>query len=302
MNRAFPPASIVVGVDGSKAAVRAAIWAVDEAVSRDIPLRLVHVITLDADADVHPGGLDRAYARAEHVAHEAWKMVEATGKPVKIEMEILRGEPASMLARASRSAAMVCIGWTGRSRSAELGSTASALSRSAHCPVAVIRVRARASVDGRWIIARVDESLNPDAVLQQALAEARLRGAPLLALTTRSDDDDGADTEHAIRLRLDRHLAQRSGDATEVSVCSLQIGHGLLAYLANNVGMAQLVVVGADDPSVVMELTGPHADAVLHPTTCSVMCVRGQTSSRLKRSPESFWDQGNSPSSEETCP
>jgi nucleotide-binding universal stress UspA family protein len=39
MNRSFPPTSIVVGVDDSKASVRAAIWAIDEAISRDIPLR-----------------------------------------------------------------------------------------------------------------------------------------------------------------------------------------------------------------------------------------------------------------------
>ncbi len=36
--------TVVVGVDGSKAAINAAQWAVDEAVHRDIPLRLVHVI------------------------------------------------------------------------------------------------------------------------------------------------------------------------------------------------------------------------------------------------------------------
>jgi nucleotide-binding universal stress UspA family protein len=302
MNRAFPPVSIVVGVDGSKAAVRAAVWAVDEAISRDIPLRLVHVITPDANAYVHLGDLDRDWARAEHVAHVAWKAVEATGEPVKIEMEILRGDPASMLARASRSAAMVCVGWTGRSRSAELGSIASSLSRSAHCPVAVIRARARASLDGRWIIARVDESPCSDAVLLQATKEARLRRAPLLALTTGSDHDAGASSADAIRLRLDRHLAERSLDATEVSLCSLPIGHGVLEYLANNVGLAQLVVVGADDPRVVTELTGPHADAVLHHTGCSVMCVRGRHSSESRHSAGSSQHQHNSTSSEEACP
>ena len=34
---------VVVGVDGSKAAINAALWAIDEAVSRDVPLRLIHV-------------------------------------------------------------------------------------------------------------------------------------------------------------------------------------------------------------------------------------------------------------------
>ncbi len=37
-------APIVVGVDGSDAAINAALWAIDEAISRDVPLRIVHVI------------------------------------------------------------------------------------------------------------------------------------------------------------------------------------------------------------------------------------------------------------------
>ena len=39
-----PPAAVVVGIDGSQAAVRAALWAIDEAVDRDIPLRLIYAI------------------------------------------------------------------------------------------------------------------------------------------------------------------------------------------------------------------------------------------------------------------
>ncbi|OBK35969.1 hypothetical protein A5658_07340 [Mycobacterium sp. 1245111.1] len=40
----IPHPAVVVGIDGSQAALRAAEWAVDEAVSREIPLRLVHTI------------------------------------------------------------------------------------------------------------------------------------------------------------------------------------------------------------------------------------------------------------------
>ncbi len=36
--------SVVVGIDGSQAAVNAAKWAVDGAISRRIPLRLIHVV------------------------------------------------------------------------------------------------------------------------------------------------------------------------------------------------------------------------------------------------------------------
>jgi nucleotide-binding universal stress UspA family protein len=43
------PLPIVVGVDGSQAAIQAAEWAIDEAVSREVPLRLVAVIRQQAE-------------------------------------------------------------------------------------------------------------------------------------------------------------------------------------------------------------------------------------------------------------
>lgn len=44
MSNSHPAPAVVVGVDGSNAATHAALWAIDEAVSRDIPMRLVYVI------------------------------------------------------------------------------------------------------------------------------------------------------------------------------------------------------------------------------------------------------------------
>jgi len=43
-----PQLPIVVGIDGSQAAIQAAEWAVEEAVSREVPLRLVEVISQQA--------------------------------------------------------------------------------------------------------------------------------------------------------------------------------------------------------------------------------------------------------------
>jgi nucleotide-binding universal stress UspA family protein len=281
MNRAFSPASIIVGIDGSKAADHAAVWAIDEAVSRDIPLRLVHVIDDHADAKLHSHDLDADYAEAEHITNRTWSAVEATGMPVKLEMEILRGAPAPMLVQASRSAAMVCVGWRSHNGSSRrnLGSTAAELSRSAHCPVAVIQLHAPAPVDGRWIIARVDDTPSSDAVLRQAKMEARLRKAPLLALTTgREQDHADTDAAHAVGTRLEHHRAGRPADACEVSICWLPVGHGVLDYLAKNANLVQLAVVGADDPGLVVELTAPDAESVLHHTNCSVLSVRGHIS------------------------
>ncbi|MDT5344341.1 MAG: hypothetical protein QOE52_3525, partial [Mycobacterium sp.] len=46
MNGAESPGPVVVGVDGSDAAVGAAVWAVKEAIRQDVPLRLVSVIEI----------------------------------------------------------------------------------------------------------------------------------------------------------------------------------------------------------------------------------------------------------------
>lgn len=40
-------AAVVVGVDGSQASSNAVRWAIDEAISRDVPLRIVHVTDVE---------------------------------------------------------------------------------------------------------------------------------------------------------------------------------------------------------------------------------------------------------------
>lgn len=45
-----PSALMVVGIDGSQSAIRAAEWAVDEAAGRGAPLRLIHVIEPGSEA------------------------------------------------------------------------------------------------------------------------------------------------------------------------------------------------------------------------------------------------------------
>jgi len=68
---------IIVGIDGSRAAVAAAFWAVDEAISRAVPLRLISVIR-----QTHPSPDDYALdlAHAETSLREAQFAVEAGRK------------------------------------------------------------------------------------------------------------------------------------------------------------------------------------------------------------------------------
>jgi nucleotide-binding universal stress UspA family protein len=123
------PPCVVVGIDGSRAGVYAALWAVDEAVSRDIPLRLVYAIEPSDQARVDPQTAAHELATADIAVRYAFMAVEATEKPVKIEVEILQGRsPKRALLEASRSAAMICVGSMGLKHATKgrVGSTAAA--------------------------------------------------------------------------------------------------------------------------------------------------------------------------------
>ena len=82
---------VVVGIDGSQAALDAATWAVDEAVSRGVPLRLVHVSA--AKHARRPPAEDRPWdvERAETALYRAEMTVNDMGRPVQIETAIVRG-------------------------------------------------------------------------------------------------------------------------------------------------------------------------------------------------------------------
>jgi nucleotide-binding universal stress UspA family protein len=280
-----PTPSVVVGIDGSRAAVRAALWAVDEAVSRDIPLRLVCAIDPCETADTDPQDEARKLAAAEIAVRYAFMAVESTEKPVKIEVEIVQGRPTRALTDASRSAAMICVGSVGLDHFARgrVGSTAAALAASAHCPVAIIRgTDGASSAETGAILVYVGTSPDDDAVLQTAVEVAQLRGKPLHAVTAWqsrfSDIHDSravAEGNRRVHAQLDRRLEcclQRYPDLEVTSVAA----HGsLLNYLAKSADSIQMVVMGTNDHDVA-ELVGPAGNGVLQSTDCSVLIVGRQ--------------------------
>ncbi len=104
---------VVVGIDGSDAAINAARWAVDEAVSRSIPLRLIHVMP-SAGRSRTSGIEDRlAVQYAEAALHSACAAIQSDSKPVDVDPVVLRGDISLILAEQSRRTAMVCVGSVG---------------------------------------------------------------------------------------------------------------------------------------------------------------------------------------------
>ncbi|OBF10752.1 universal stress protein [Mycobacterium sp. 852002-10029_SCH5224772] len=202
MSNVYPAPAIVVGVDGSRAATLAAVWAVDEAASRDIPLRLVYVIDPRDAAGVRTGDTRLAVARAALAdAHHA---VDAVGEQVKVEADILWGKTVFKLIEESRSAVMICVGQIGLNHACRGGpSVASSLVRTALCPVAVIQQSAPAGQVSS-VVVEVDNG----TVLRHAFEEARLRRATLRALSISTSTRGGAPGNPTAHAQLDRRLAR----------------------------------------------------------------------------------------------
>jgi nucleotide-binding universal stress UspA family protein len=278
----FPPKSVVVGIDGSPAAVRAARWAVDEVAHTDIPLRLLNIRELGPDAD--RGDRNEVLAAAEEAVYDAYTAIEAMGKPVKVEMEIIEGSPVPGLIEATDSTLLLCIGntGTGNGSSAGFGSTAVKLVQCAHCSVAIVRGAPDAGLtDSRSIVAHLEGFPDDDPVLEWAFEEAKRRNAPLVLMTSyRSAFDlfqnDRILLEHDRRMQalLDRYVAVRAPHYPEVHVRTVTAAGTFLTYLAEHANSIQLVIVGANQACEVGQLVDSTAAFALRPSDFSLLVAR----------------------------
>ncbi len=266
--------SVVVGIDGSRWAIEAALWAVDEAVGRDIPLRLVCAI------DTVTAGLGRAaheLANAETAIRYAVTAVESTGKPAKIEVQIVQRRPVSALLAVSRSAAMICVGSTGlhHATRGRVGSTAAALAASAHCPVAVVhRPATRTRCRPNLVIAVVNRFPDGDAIVERGIEEAMLRAAPLRIMTARlpqSADRRGTDGRHQTSAELSRRLTRWRRRYPDLDIAADGTDCGVLSFLKSNAESVQLVVVGPPRSGALEPIFGPAGRTTLDDVGCTVL-------------------------------
>lgn len=273
----FTAPSIVVGVDGSRAGLRAALWALAAATARDLPLHLV--------AAAERGDTAAAQSAVRAAATE----VTAAATAVAVRTDVVAGNPTEVLLEASRRAVMLCVGDVGLKHFDHLhapagggvGSTAAALVASAHCPVAVVRGDGPPAADGSgWVVVELDSTPDSAAVLQFAVEEARLRRAPLRALGTwQSADHDPQTVEESgrmVRLQLDRRLEQWRHRYPDLDVTPIAVRDSGLTFLTENAATIQLVVVGARNTAAVAELLGPAGMSALRDTDCSILVVDSQ--------------------------
>ena len=269
-----PQLPVVVGIDGSQAAIQAAEWAVDEAVSREVPLRLVEVIPQQAEPAplAAVGNVRMEVEYAEAALSIAAAAVAADGQPVKVETAILQGDPAAVLLAESRDAEMVCVASTGIGRFARalLGSTAAELAEAASCPVAIIRTQqSRPKPRSSLIVVAVNDSPGNDDVVEQAIREAQLRHTPVLALGVWRQDLGEMPYD-----KLDRrvHFWERRYPSVQFHARATRTG--IADFLDVSDSRIQLAVIGSTDIDQVASLIGPHSHHILGHAECSVLIVR----------------------------
>jgi nucleotide-binding universal stress UspA family protein len=278
MNSAESPGPVVVGVDGSDAAVGAAEWAAKEAIHQDVPLRLVYVIQI-ADGPMRSADASSAEEDyAESSLRAARLAAEATGLPVKIDTVVLYGDVDSVLIAESSGATLICVGSVGIGRVANmvLGSTAAILAEEAHCPVAIVRHDGGSPPPKAGFIAVVvDDQPDNDEVMRWAMEEARVRRAHVLALGVWRWALFDHSHEGFYR-RLDDWLRRYPDVQVEVATTRSSVTR----YLQERIGTVQLVVIGSEDANWVTQLVGPHGLPIFRHADCSVLIVRRQTSPR----------------------
>jgi nucleotide-binding universal stress UspA family protein len=137
---------VLVGVDGSDAAVRALDFAADEAQRRGVGVTALHAYT--HPTSLGPGDmLPLVYEPAQFAAEEGTLLDQAVSTcsaahpEVSVTGRLVHGEPRHALLDAAATAGLVVVGSRGRGGLAGLllGSVSHAVAHHASCPVAIVR-------------------------------------------------------------------------------------------------------------------------------------------------------------------
>ncbi|MGW1010324.1 universal stress protein [Streptomyces termitum] len=188
------PGSLVVGVDGSKSALSAALWAAEEALLRGSALFLVHATDTDALARyLFRAEIDESRRAGRELLDRTAETVCARRPEVTVVKELSGRPPSEALRHAAALSGTVVVGHRGRGGFAPLLLGSVALRTAATATTAVIVVR---GPDGTGRPGVVPAGIRDDRDLGCARAaahEALLRRWPLRLLHVRRTDRPGGE-------------------------------------------------------------------------------------------------------------
>ena len=184
---------IVVGTDGSLRADKAVAWAANWAAARNLPLLILLVVPelplpgrTAAAAAINQGTnyVDDFLAESQQKVEAVAERLRAEYPGVEIEARVVQGHDSSILAEASKDAALVVVGARGQNAPLSvklLGGVSDAVTSHAHGPVAVISDFAEENPNGPVVVG-VDDSAPARAAAWIAFDAAQVRGVPVIAV------------------------------------------------------------------------------------------------------------------------
>ncbi|MEU1999408.1 universal stress protein [Nocardia gamkensis] len=282
---------IVVAVDGSATSYHAAAWAATDAALHRCRLRIVTSVALRPGFDpaAMPNEADMEWLRrdGERVLTEAARVARtaAAGEALAIDTELIVEQIIPQLIERSSHARMLVVGSRGLGavRRELLGSVSTAVTRHAHCPVAVVRSTSATDVvsAGRSVLVGVDGTVTSVPALEIAYEEAARRKVGLIALHAWSDAS-GIDLMpgwDAVRQREDALLAENLAGFgeryPEVPVRRVLVRDRPVRSLLDESEDAQLLVVGSHGRGgFAGMLLGSTSAALLHSVECPMIVVR----------------------------
>lgn len=262
--------AVLVGVDGSPGATRAAVWAAGEAARRHRALRVLSVL---------PAHGVRSDFLADDAAEEARRAVpDLEVSPARCE-----GDPVEVLLEAGRDAEVLVVGRGGRGAVAErlLGSVATEVAARGVCPTVVVPGAPAATGP---IVVGVDGTPSSEAAIGFAVAAADRDGVPLVAVhvwrdllddpewPTMVEDDPEEDATPEEELLAERLAGWRARYPDVEVVRRLPEGRPARTLVDLSAG-AGLLVVGTRGRRGLAAAVGSVGRAVLARAHCPVAVV-----------------------------
>lgn len=285
----IPTGSIVVGIDGSDHADRAAGWAAEVAAREHRPLVLAHAVHL-AEGWLLPPMVDVGTLNTE-ITEEADALVERTRRwlenkyaGLEVTSVCTPDDARDVLIELSRHAHLVVVGSRGRGRvrSLVLGSVSSAVVRHARCPVVVLPA-SPAEPPGRGVVVGVGGTNLSIPTLELAFRAASWRDEPLRVVhcffePVNTDGEALAAPAHSgyvdERLLVSEALAGLREKYPDVAV-TIELDRALMDdVLQELAATAGLVVVGSQEHTALTDFVlGSVATALLERSRCPIAVV-----------------------------
>jgi nucleotide-binding universal stress UspA family protein len=271
---------IIVGYDGSPGSTEALDWAVQDARRRGTSVTVCHAWTPQPATAASVGVPDPAREQAERILSDGVLHARASATPgLEVRPLLASGPAARALYEQSAGAALMVVGshGIGGLPGLQLGSVGLQVAAHAQAPVTVVRGRWRL-VPGQYpepVVVGADGSPQAQGALEFAIAEAALRGAPLLAVCALSDSVGVLGIARSVEAAYGAAVDRIQSAHPDVVVRRRVEPGAPRSALLTAASRGQLLVVGARGRGGLPGMTlGSVTLALLHHAACPVTVVR----------------------------